>query len=251
MKLRKKHYLYTWQTDDSCLAHQLGAWLSNRLLFSPSQLWDNKSGSKKTCYTARSGATHNNTPFACIVFISKTWKKWCCHTEADKKKPKYIRDCRIISKTSWRSIVFFWSFFSHSKFWFLLHLSPHLSLCVPSNWNNEHQRAYKERIRRELNRTLKAEFDRRTCQELSEAVPATETLNVDAQKERAELARQGSLADRQPPASLVQLRQRLNQAVNGHGLPQPLGENVRQYISPLVMGWLLSSSYPLSWLLFH
>ena len=115
---------------------------------------------------------------------------------------------------------------------FVASLSSLCQLCVPSsNRNNEHQRAYKERIRRELNRTLKAEFDRRTCQELSEAVPATETLNVDAQKERAELARQGSLADRQPPASLVQLRQRLNQAVNGHGPPQPLGENVRQSIS--------------------
>ena len=86
--------------------------------------------------------------------------------------------------------------------------------------NVDRQRAYKERIRRELNRTLKAEFDRRTCAELSEAVPATETLNVDPQKERAELARQGSLADRQPPASLVQLRQRLNQA-GAITAPQP------------------------------
>ena len=87
--------------------------------------------------------------------------------------------------------------------------------------NLDRQRAYKERIRRELNRTLKAEFDRRTCAELSDAVPATETLNVDPQKERAELARQGSLADRQPPASLVQLRQRLNQAGAITAPPQP------------------------------
>ena len=107
--------------------------------------------------------------------------------------------------------------------------------------NVDRQRAYKERIRRELNRTLKAEFDRRTCAELSEAVPATETLNVDPQKERAELARQGSLADRQPPASLVQLRQRLNQAgaitapqppqnLNGNAVQFTDAENVRHWI---------------------
>ena len=101
---------------------------------------------------------------------------------------------------------------------------PHPSRAQPQHktpCNVDRQRAYKERIRRELNRTLKAEFDRRTCAELSEAVPATETLNVDPQKERAELARQGSLADRQPPASLVQLRQRLNQAGAITAPPQP------------------------------
>ena len=98
----------------------------------------------------------------------------------------------------------------------LSHTPQHKTPC-----NVDRQRAYKERIRRELNRTLKAEFDRRTCAELSEAVPATETLNVDPQKERAELARQGSLADRQPPASLVQLRQRLNQAGAITAPPQP------------------------------
>jgi hypothetical protein len=42
--------------------------------------------------------------------------------------------------------------------------------------------------------------------ELTEAVPPTETLNVEAQRSRAELGRQGSLADRNPPASLAQVR---------------------------------------------
>lgn len=46
----------------------------------------------------------------------------------------------------------------------------------------------------------------RASLELNEAVPPTETLNVEAQKARAELARQGSLADRNPPASLTQVR---------------------------------------------
>jgi hypothetical protein len=46
----------------------------------------------------------------------------------------------------------------------------------------------------------------RASLELNEAVPPTETLNVEAQKARAELARQGSLADRNPPASLAQIR---------------------------------------------
>ena len=34
-------------------------------------------------------------------------------------------------------------------------------------------------------------------------------MNIEAQKERAELARQGSLAERQPPAGLLELRQKL------------------------------------------
>ena len=119
------------------------------------------------------------------------------------------------------------------------HIHNTKQLATPCNLDR--QRAYKERIRRELNRTLKAEFDRRTCAELSEAVPATETLNVDPQKERAELARQGSLADRQPPASLLQLRQRLNQAgaitapqppqnLNGNAVQFTDAENVRHWI---------------------
>ena len=41
---------------------------------------------------------------------------------------------------------------------------------------------------------------------MNEAVPPTETLNVEAQKARAELARQGSLADRNPPAGLALIR---------------------------------------------
>ena len=70
--------------------------------------------------------------------------------------------------------------------------------------------AYKERIRKELNKTLKAKFEERTSAEFNEAVPQTETLNVEVQKEKAELARQGSLAERQPPAGLLQLRQKLS-----------------------------------------
>ena len=50
---------------------------------------------------------------------------------------------------------------------------------------------------------------------MTQAIPPTETLNVEAAKEKAGLARQGSLAERQPPASLVQKRQQLtHQAVN-------------------------------------
>ena len=69
---------------------------------------------------------------------------------------------------------------------------------------------YKDRIRAELNRHLRAEFDKRTSNELTQAVPPTETLNSDPAKERAGLARQGSLAERQPPAALVQKRQQMN-----------------------------------------
>ena len=69
---------------------------------------------------------------------------------------------------------------------------------------------YKDRIRAELNRHLKVEFDKRTSNELTQAVPPTETLNSDPAKERAGLARQGSLAERQPPAALVQKRQQIN-----------------------------------------
>lgn len=58
-----------------------------------------------------------------------------------------------------------------------------------------------------MNKHLRAEFDKRTSAELNQAVPPTEKLNVEAAKEKAGLARQGSLAERQPPASLVQKRQ--------------------------------------------
>ena len=56
---------------------------------------------------------------------------------------------------------------------------------------------------------MKAKFEERTCVELNEAIPKTDILNIEAQKERAELARQGSLAERQPPAGLLELRQKL------------------------------------------
>ena len=56
---------------------------------------------------------------------------------------------------------------------------------------------------------MKAKFEERSCTELNEAIPKTEILNIEAQKERAELARQGSLAERQPPAGLIELRQKL------------------------------------------
>ena len=94
-----------------------------------------------------------------------------------------------------------------------------------------HRQGYKSLLRREL----QAEFERRQLSdpifdqnrdkilaektveqqiveqnrvslELTEAVPPTETLNVEAQRARAELARQGSLADRNPPAVLAQVR---------------------------------------------
>ena len=48
--------------------------------------------------------------------------------------------------------------------------------------------------------------ENRVSIELTEAVPPTETLNVEAQRARADLARQGSLADRNPPAGLAQVR---------------------------------------------
>lgn len=71
-------------------------------------------------------------------------------------------------------------------------------------------------------RELQAEFERRRLSEhfteqnkvsieLTEAVPPTETLNVEAQRSRAELARQGSLADRNPPAGLAQVRTKQQQ----------------------------------------
>lgn len=104
---------------------------------------------------------------------------------------------------------------------------------VPTEFEFE-SKGYKSLLRREL----QAEFDRRQLSdqffdqnrdkifsekktvaelspvvepnrvsiELTEAVPPTETLNVEAQRSRAELGRQGSLADRNPPASLAQVR---------------------------------------------
>ncbi len=114
-------------------------------------------------------------------------------------------------------------------------------MCVPvfvlrsyHKKTSPHQQGYKSLLRREL----QAEFERRQLSdqffdqnrdqifadkkvvafetpaieenrvsiELTEAVPPTETLNVEAQRARADLARQGSLADRNPPAGLAQVR---------------------------------------------
>ena len=66
---------------------------------------------------------------------------------------------------------------------------------------------------------MRVEFDKRTSAELNQAIPPTETLNVEAAKEKAGLARQGSLVDRQPPSSLVQKRQLMSDANNGSDIP--------------------------------
>ncbi len=71
--------------------------------------------------------------------------------------------------------------------------------------------SYKERVRQELQRNLQAELDKRTSQlddsqvseELNRAVPPTETLNSEAAKAKAELARQGSLRERSAPAAAL------------------------------------------------
>ncbi|XP_040572350.1 protein lap4 isoform X4 [Lepeophtheirus salmonis] len=69
------------------------------------------------------------------------------------------------------------------------------------------EETYKDRLRLELSRNLKTEVDRRASAELTEAIPPTQILNVDSQKDRAELARQGSLADRSLPAGIQIKRQ--------------------------------------------
>ena len=81
--------------------------------------------------------------------------------------------------------------------------------------------SYKSRLRHELQQQQQQQLQQQNrprssesgaSLELNQAVPPTETLNSEAQKSRAELARQGSLAERNPPASLegVVKRQRLN-----------------------------------------
>jgi len=80
--------------------------------------------------------------------------------------------------------------------------------------DEEDEVAYKERIRNELNRGM---VDKRTSAELTQAVPQTEILDIAAAKGRAELARQGSLADRQLPASLAARRQNSNPSDPGAG----------------------------------
>ena len=92
----------------------------------------------------------------------------------------------------------------------LVFCPSHFLICVFSSHFDYTLKLYKDRIRAELNRHLKVEFDKRTSYELTQAVPPTETLNSDPAKERAGLARQGSLAERQPPAALVQKRQQMN-----------------------------------------
>ncbi|CAB4068059.1 SCRIB [Lepeophtheirus salmonis] len=48
------------------------------------------------------------------------------------------------------------------------------------------EETYKDRLRLELSRNLKTEVDRRASAELTEAIPPTQILNVDSQKDRAE-----------------------------------------------------------------
>jgi hypothetical protein len=68
---------------------------------------------------------------------------------------------------------------------------------------------------------------------LNEAVPPTETLNVEAQKARAELARQGSLADRNPPAALAQVRSKPQQLSFGADVTYDDGAPVLDETSPV------------------
>ena len=100
-----------------------------------------------------------------------------------------------------------YSFSSPSKAWKRRIYVSHF--CLPPFTLPHTIKRYKESIRAELNRHLRAEFDKRTSAELTQAVPPTETLNSEAAKEKAGLARQGSLAERQPPASLVLKRQQM------------------------------------------
>merc|ERR1719220_1334531 len=79
----------------------------------------------------------------------------------------------------------------------------------------------KERLRNAMNKrpvSVGQEYEvRRTSMELTQAVPQTDILDVTAQRGRAELARQGSLADRHPPASLAARRQNSNPSDPGAG----------------------------------
>jgi len=80
--------------------------------------------------------------------------------------------------------------------------------------DEEDEETYKERLRNAMNKRPVSggqEYEvRRTSMELTQAVPQTDILDVTAQRGRAELARQGSLADRHPPASLAARRQNSN-----------------------------------------
>ena len=80
---------------------------------------------------------------------------------------------------------------------------------------------------------MRVEFDKRTSAELNQAIPPTETLNVEAAKEKAGLARQGSLVDRQPPSSLVQKRQIL--ANNGSDIPMMEDDVSKGFLSMKIL----------------
>jgi len=87
--------------------------------------------------------------------------------------------------------------------------------------DEEDEETYKERLRNAMNKrpvSVGQEYEvRRTSMELTQAVPQTDILDVTAQRGRAELARQGSLADRHPPASLAARRQNSNPSDPGAG----------------------------------
>merc|ERR1719319_1485000 len=96
----------------------------------------------------------------------------------------------------------------------------------PDLEDEEDEETYKERLRNAMNKRPVSvsggpEFEiRRTSMELTQAVPQTDILDVKVQRGRAELARQGSLADRHPPASLAARRQNSNPSdpgANGSG----------------------------------
>ena len=130
--------------------------------------------------------------------------------------------------STFKNTVFFCFSFSP-----LLHLFRHLPLFRPNSSpfllppplhekiTHKHPQRYKDRIRAELNKHLRTEFEKRTSNELNQAVPPTETLNSEPAKEKAGLARQGSLAERQPPASLVQKRTQLT----NHNTDVPMMED--------------------------
>ena len=80
------------------------------------------------------------------------------------------------------------------------------------------KQSYQERLRQELRKTVSlraagnapvpvpdstpnSELGARHSLELTEAIPPTEVLNVEAQKSKVELVRQGSLAERNLPSS--------------------------------------------------
>ena len=119
--------------------------------------------------------------------------------------PKYLSICWLLFILLYSLIIIPYFFTNPSHSPSKNHYLP-ISLYIKYTW---YIQRYKDQIRAELNKHLRAEFDKRITTELTQAIPPTETLNVEAAKEKAGLARQGSLAERQPPASLVQKRQQL------------------------------------------